>query len=694
MFKLRDGFTLPEVLMTIGLMSFIALGVVPLLGKDLATLQRDDKLKDFHGIIECYYDVDGNLRQFVWDYSNKEHNKTGGVLTKPTGGKCEISLPDVNFYKIHLIGAGSRGYGIDKTETRNVAKALEYSETDDYYGRDLYGASGTTNKIKKSTYGGSNRGTYNIIKLSNDFYKKFDYLPDPVKNAWSRFEDSNGKGPLIKYEVHPAAGVEVSHSGRTEDCSNIIDNLLSLGLSKDGWREAPSWQLGNPYEITKFQFVVPPADSGDRQLKFNYNIYYGGTTSDTKPSSRSVIQITDTANKGANWKKNNFYVGIKYWWKNSPCNGSYNKDEACKVDDQKEKDIVGLFGDYTCVHDMSLSFVESLFPFDRPVVYTDSDGSFTTKILSNSVLQDLLTNTMGFDRYSFDTSGSEPNYNLRSKTYYNSINKHYLKFNGAQAISGKCGSNYSAGLPPCFRFDSKKVKLEIPVGKRGSNGADYQTVYEKVNAHKLILEPGVTDGAASKLYMQKTPTSEAKLLVQTIEKKKYTSQDPFYGRSASQSIVMSDEYEPLENVTSTKYSSNLKSDILDLMNKSIVDGSAPDYTFANAYKAAEKGSSYGMYAYFNSTATLRNNFAGPGRGGHGAHPYVGEVNVGVEARIHDSESLKTVDYSHEYVPSVIGECLVKNSQIDDYVDAGGADETRRRYCNAHPGYGGAVIVTW
>ena len=71
-----------------------------------------------------------------------------------------------------------------------------------------------------------------------------------------------------------------------------------------------------------------------------------------------------------------------------------------------------------------------------------------------------------------------------------------------------------------------------------------------------------------------------------------------------------------------------------------------------------------------------------------------EVNVGVEARIHDSESLKTVDYSHEYVPSVIGECLVKNSQIDDYVDAGGADETRRRYCNAHPGYGGAVIVTW
>lgn len=739
MFKLRDGFTLPEVLMTIGLMSFIALGVIPLLGKNLATLQKDDKLKDFHGIIECFYDVDGNLRQFIWDYSNKEHNKSRGVLTYPKNGRCELKLPDVNYYKIHLVGAGSPGYGVNTAQANNIVNEADdslYNETTDYYGKDIYG----DDRIEISQLGNesSDIGRYNIIKLNNNFSNNYDELPDSVRDAWDTIK------PIIQYDLFPAAGKRAVADPSDMKCYKGITELGEViwgfiaGEGSDAIRELPYRTYGNFFEYSTISFSVP----GGRNINFNYN-----SAVETNKSYDGTILQVDDVDVANNQDRGIFDVRIKFWGDNSPCDGSHSKVN-CFIADLRDNPVnnlasgirnlfspgelegsanaLALFDNrHTCNNDILVAVHnKAISPADRPIVIKNSTQTFNWNMTGLGNWFEEQSNSFGFENFSYsttddawiDSNGQICNEDLSGLTdydnmqirdcstglYANNYKKNFIRFTGSPNISKRngtqvCYSSYGGknidgvtgptgnSIAPCFTFDSTKTVITIPMGKRGINGADYQKVYEKINAFQLNLYPGRTNGEASKVTVIKNKgESEQRYPLITTAIAQTPAQD------VEQSIVKTDSYNPESgfNVKSTQYDvEEIQNDVLDLLNGTIIDDSPADYVFANTYRAAEKNAPNGMFNYFNSSTAMRRYFGGPGRGGQGAYPLVGsstlngEIRNDVTVRIQDIQRRKTAT-GRERIPGIITNCA-----YSEYNAAGG-------YCNAHTGYGGAVIITW
>lgn len=108
------GFTLAEILITLVIVGFIGALGVPMLGQQ--KLNKPEVPKTNHGVLECYYDADGNLHQFRADNSDKDSmNGTDTIVAD----FCTFAPPIANFYTIQVIGAGGAGGMYEDTNTPN-----------------------------------------------------------------------------------------------------------------------------------------------------------------------------------------------------------------------------------------------------------------------------------------------------------------------------------------------------------------------------------------------------------------------------------------------------------------------------------------------------------------------------------------------------------------------------------------------
>lgn len=139
---MRYGFTLAEILITLLVMTIISAALVPLM---YPSKVKVEKVITAHGLIECFYDGDGNLHLYTMDNKDNKDGKDsimGGTM-------CSVTLPKANNYKVTVIGAGGDGGGLDKIP---------------YY----YDATKTiTGKISP-----------------DDFYDDMQAAPDFIRNNW------------------------------------------------------------------------------------------------------------------------------------------------------------------------------------------------------------------------------------------------------------------------------------------------------------------------------------------------------------------------------------------------------------------------------------------------------------------------------------------------------------------------------
>ena len=166
----HKGFSLAEILITLVILGFVGALGVPMIGQ-----QKLKKPNIFakHGLFECYYDADGQLKQhFV---NNTDHKRDEYKIAE--GDSCIFSVPpNINFFTLQVIGAGGVGGSTDARYNSIVFKDEE----------------------------GKNRLESGSVSVDNDFQESLAKAPNWVKVYWDQQWARGAKRPT--YTISAAGG--------------------------------------------------------------------------------------------------------------------------------------------------------------------------------------------------------------------------------------------------------------------------------------------------------------------------------------------------------------------------------------------------------------------------------------------------------------------------------------------------------
>ena len=226
--RFKRGFTLAEILITLVILGFVAALSVPMIGQQ--RLKKPTKIKQNHGIFECYYDAQGQLRQH--EANNLDNTDTDDIVT---GGACYFKAPPANYYTIQVVGAGGNG--------------------------GLYG-SYTKPSYTFSSYGEKEKGE---ISLDTKFQKTLSEAPDWVREKWNlQWAKGASKPSYIIESPVGRSGNSICVVERYVDGTDCSNCNINDDYCREECIKYKSAKGGNSGRGGKYEFSLP--------LDVNYNI--------------------------------------------------------------------------------------------------------------------------------------------------------------------------------------------------------------------------------------------------------------------------------------------------------------------------------------------------------------------------------------------------------------------------------------
>lgn len=181
----HKGFSLAEILITLVILGFVGALGVPMIGQH--KLKKPNRIILKHGILECYYDADGNLHQNkVGNTKLSDDDETPEGDSIIDGDACYFKAPTASLFVLQAVGAGGTGaYTDDEGKIPSYfSKEFELSgdiRTDENFQNDI------------------NRG------VDDDTVPIEDAVPDWVR-SWSAWHTFWQNGRHVTYTLTSPVG--------------------------------------------------------------------------------------------------------------------------------------------------------------------------------------------------------------------------------------------------------------------------------------------------------------------------------------------------------------------------------------------------------------------------------------------------------------------------------------------------------
>ncbi len=241
--RLRSGFSVAELLISMLIAMIIAAALVPVIGPK--RVQRPSNRLN-HGIAECFYDENGVLTYF---YADNDPNSETIRETVPSGQNyCTFNAPSADYFEMITVGTGGDGY-------QNM-DSLNYQITNAGSGTEGYSYSGEIS-------GNANfqRDIAASARITTPIGTRYDYsIPDAIRRALNKWAEENNTTSKIRFELTSPVG-----NGGLGRCRvQYRENYTSLNQCADcvnGLAYCPPYTSGsgNVYSIAS----ISDSDWGD-----------------------------------------------------------------------------------------------------------------------------------------------------------------------------------------------------------------------------------------------------------------------------------------------------------------------------------------------------------------------------------------------------------------------------------------------